>query len=129
MKTDQMKKIHPAMGLSGCLGFLGILGFVFNQPVFCTFFGFFGFFSWFWWGKLSQEPWDERLVSNQLRATNKAFSLCFGIVFNGMVLVGLLPGFQETGFALHSIISIVSLGFATALVLTAFLTSKYDRED
>ena len=129
MKTRQMKKLHPAMGLLGCLGFQGILGFTLNQPAFCTFFAFFGFFSWFWWGKLSQEPWDERLVSNQLRATNKAFSLCFGIVFNGMVLVGLLPGFQETGFALHSIISIVSLGFATALVLTAFLTSKYDRED
>jgi len=129
MKTRQMKKLHPAMGLLGCLGFQGILGFTLNQPAFCTFFAFFGFFSWFWWAKLSNEPWDERLLANRLRATNKALSLCFGIVFVGMVLVSLLPGFQETGFALHVLISIVSLGFATASNLTAYLTNKYDQED
>ena len=129
MKTHQMKKLHPAMGLLGILGFMGILGFTLNQPSFCTFFAFFGFFSWFWWGKLSNEPWDERLIANRLRATNKAFSLCFGFVFIGIVLVTSLPGFQETGFALHVLISIVSLGFAAGLVLTSYLTNKYDQED
>jgi nicotinamide riboside transporter PnuC len=129
MKTQQMKKLHPAMGLLGCLGFQGILGFTLNQPAFCTFFAFFGFFSWFWWAKLSNEPWDERLLANRLRATNKALSLCFGIVFVGMVLVSSLPDFQETGFALHLLISIVSLGFATAMVLTVYLTNKYDQEN
>ncbi len=129
MNTNQMRKLHPAMGLMGFLGFLGILGFTFNQPSFCTFFAFFGFFSWFWWGKLSNEPWDERLIANQLRATNKAFSLCFSIVFAGMVLIGLLSRLQETGFAIHLLISIVSLGNGTAMTLTAYLTNKYDQED
>ena len=129
MKTNQMIKIHPAMGLLGCLGFMGILGFTLNQPASCAFFNFFGFFSSFWWRTLSNEPWDERLLANRLRASNKAMTLCFSIVFLGMVLVGLLPALRNTEFAIHLLISIVSLGFATASNLTAYLTSKYDRED
>ena len=47
MNTNQMRKLHPAMGLMGFLGILGILGFTFNQASFCTFFAFFGFFPGF----------------------------------------------------------------------------------
>lgn len=129
MKNKQRRKIPPAMGLLGLLGFMGVLGIEFKEPAFFSFFGFFGFFSWYWWGKLSKEQWDERLVANQLRATNNAMSLCFGFIFAVMVISGSLIGSRDPALAYSILVSLVSLGFAAALNLTAYLTWKYDRED
>ena len=129
MKDNKRRNIHPAMGFFGLFGFMGLLGIAFNEPTFYSFFSFFGFFSWYWWGKLSKEQWDERLVANQLRATNKAMGLCFGFVFSGMILSGNFIGSHNTALAYPILIAIVSLGFAAALNLAAYLTWKYDRED
>ena len=129
MKNNQRRKVHPAMGALGIFGFLGLLGFALNEPVFCSFFGFFGFSSWFWWGKLAKEQWDERLAANQLRATNKAMTACFAFIFSGMVLLGNFIDSQNTALAYPLLISVVSLGFAATLNLTAYLTWKYDREE
>ena len=129
MNYNQRRKIHPAMGACGLLGFMGFLGIAFNEPTFCSFFSFFGFISWYWYGKLAREQWDERLVANQLRATNKAMSLCFSSIFAGMILIGNFIGFDNTALAYPALIILVSLGFATAFNLTAYLTWKYDRED
>lgn len=129
MKKNQKIAIHPAMGIFGLLGGMGLLGFMLDQPTFCGFFGFFGFFSWYWWGKLAKEPWDERLIENQLRATNLAMRLCFGLIFACMILSGNFIGSHNPQLAYPILISIVSLGFATAMNLTAYLTWKYDRED
>lgn len=129
MKNNQQRKIHPAMGILGILGGLGILGFIFKEPIFCSFFGFFGFCSWFWWGKLSKEQWDERLVANQLRATNKAMTACIVFIYAGMILLGNFISSHNMALAYPLLISIVSLGYAIALNLSAYLTWKYDRED
>ena len=117
------------MGLCGIMGFLGFLGFLFREPTFYTFFAFFGFFSWYWWGKLKIEQWDERLIANQLRATNKAMRLCFGLVYGGMIISANSIADNNIDTAYAILVIIVSLGFATALNLIAYLTWKYDQED
>lgn len=129
MKNNQTRKINPAMSGLGILGFLGLLGFIFDEPFFHSFFAFFGFFSLYWWGKLAKEQWDERLIENQLRATNMATGICFGLIFTGMIFCGNFISSRNLALAYSILSSIVSLGFATVFNLTAFLTWKYDRED
>lgn len=128
MNDNQRRKIRPSMGIAGVMGLMGFLGIGTGQPTFFAFFGFFGFFSWYWWGKLAQEPWDERLTENQLRATNFAMQFGFGFIFAAMIISGNLISSDNPTLAYSVLIAIVSLGFAAAMNLTAYLTYKYDRE-
>lgn len=128
MKNYPSQKIRSTMGILGLLGLLGVLGFLLEEPIFCSFFAFFGFGSWFWWGKLAKEQWDERLIANQLRATNEATTVCFALIFAGMILTGNVIDSHNIKLAYTLLISLVSLGFATSSNLTAYLTWKYDRE-
>jgi len=127
MKNKQNLKIRSSMGILGLLGCLGFIAIAFKEPTFFTFFGFFGFFSWYWYGKLDLEKSDERLVANQLRATNTATRVTFGFVFAGMIISG--NYIESVEIAYSVLICIVSLGFAAALNLTAYLTWKYEQEN
>ena len=130
MENKKGRTVRSSMGILGIMGFLGFLGITLNQPTFCAFFAFFGFFAWYWWGKLAKEEcYDERLIENKLKATIIATRYCFGLVFGLMIFSGNMIGDDNPALAYKLLIIIVSLGFAMANNLTAYLTWKYDQED
>lgn len=107
------------------LGFLGFLGFqgINNDPLDFIYFAFFGYFSNIWWYKLGNVE-DERLVSNKHKAGSISFKTCFVVAIVLSITIRLFSLDVLSVYKLQ--VLIISLTFAIATNLWAYLTYKFD---
>lgn len=117
-----MKNIYKYRFL---LGFLGFQGFkeLSGDPLGLLAFGWFAFFSNYWWCKLGNCE-DERLVYNRHRAGCISFRIGITLAIVASILIRLYTVDLLTLYRLQ--ILIISLSFAIAANLWAFLTYKFD---
>ena len=125
-----MKRKHivkPQMATLGLLGFLGFLSIALNEPTFLVFFSFFGYFSYYWESKFANEIPDERLNENRRKAQQIALKAGTFVIFAGMILIGNLFGSKDPAKAYAILVALISLAFAAAINLSAYLTYRFDK--
>lgn len=122
------KHVKSWMGILGFLGLLGMISFPLKEPTFLLFFTFFGFFSFYWWGKMSGEEEDERMAENYLKASSFSNRAGFSIIFIGAILLNSSFGNISIDNKYAILLILIAISFATANIMTAFLTHKYDTQ-
>lgn len=107
------------------LGFLGFFGFteLKSDPLGLLAFSWFAYFSHYWWNKLGTCK-DERLIYNKNRAGSIALYTGFVLAVVASVLVRLVTVDILTLYRAQ--VLILSLTFAIAMNLWAFLTYRFD---
>lgn len=130
----KQKKIRKYEWLLGFLGFAGLYGMFDNNPPEILFFAFFGFFSRFWDYKFQNEIEDERLIENRYRATSVAFKSSFSIVLliiavGCTILRALVKPLRSLENQYKFILAVIAFGFAFAMLLTSYLTYRFDKKD
>lgn len=130
----QQRKIKKHEWVLGFLGFMGLYGFLDDNPTAILFFAFFAFFSRFWDYKLQNEVEDERLIENRYKATLIAFKSSFSIiwlfaVFGCTVLPRLLEPLNIIENQYKFLLSVIAFGFAFAMILASYLTYRFDKKD
>lgn len=135
-KADNVRtrKLNPKLGFLGILGFAGFLGlwsYPANNDVFpFIFFSFFGFFGFFFEGKMSNTLMDERFIENRMKAQLQAYRIGLFLAF--ITLLSVCSGdrlFRTNDSKLLFITIALSLSFALAIFLEAYLLYRYDSKE
>lgn len=119
------KKIKSWMSIFGCFGFLGILGFILNIPVFLTLFVLFSFFGCYWKGKVNKEKVDERLRSNFFKAQKYGYRA--GMVMTFLAAIVSLRIFRDYNLTLMIQTTLICLAISLTNILIPMLTYYFDR--
>lgn len=122
-----MSKIYNCIHWLGILGCLGFLYFVTWNPLFLNFFCFFGFFSFKTFSKYLNVKHDEMFLLHQNKALRTGLRVFTAITFCGIIFAEVFLNRCDIAYRYAFIVALISVSFATMILLFAKLLEYYER--